>query len=137
MSLPTTIYLEPGCPKCGWEPVDPQWCEDNVWDGERCEECGEELPYHVPYVLQTEAAVVMPPSQDVTPLSRSIALSLEAVARMLWRGQLQGEGIKLEGLMFGSYESGIREMTLWLDGDEDARESLTTTLKALAVKNES
>lgn len=62
MSDHEVIYLEPYCAECG-EPDWPhmegrQWCEDDVWSGQRCEECGEKLPETPRYVRASKGALI-------------------------------------------------------------------------------
>lgn len=54
---PREIYLEPDCPNCG-EPgheVGRMWCEDDVWSGDCCDDCGVELQA-IEYVRRDKAA---------------------------------------------------------------------------------
>jgi hypothetical protein len=48
---PKLIFLQPMCDECKNEPHTRLWCEDDVWAGEDCEECGRELPESSRYVL--------------------------------------------------------------------------------------
>lgn len=48
------IYLQPICPTCDSEALgeDRLWCQDDVWKGDSCEGCGDELPPTSKYILK-------------------------------------------------------------------------------------
>ena len=55
MNDPKKLHLQPLCknPDCGYpEPDERSWCEDDVWHGDDCEYCNQELPEATAYVIE-------------------------------------------------------------------------------------
>lgn len=72
MSDHQIIYLEPVCTDCG-EPEWPRmegrlWCEDDVWGGQPCPECGERLPEAPRYVRASKKANMFEQLAKALPL---------------------------------------------------------------------
>jgi hypothetical protein len=50
------IYLEPVCPNCdkGFYSEGRLWCQDDVWDGDVCEDCLEKMPPATVYEIKKD-----------------------------------------------------------------------------------